>query len=176
MLLTPNAFLEALNNWYIRRSRPRFWRAERDTDKQAAYDTLFTALDTLCRVASPLLPMLSEEIFTGLGGTKSVHLQDWPSDIAEAADPAVEPARALGGEHVAEDVAHPGVFGIAREPRALELRSDELQWIREDLPGEAARRPHQQQLPPLRHAVRVLLQPRLLQCPVPGEQYVRYDE
>ncbi|MEN8161773.1 MAG: DUF5915 domain-containing protein, partial [Myxococcota bacterium] len=71
-------YLEALNNWYIRRSRPRFWKSERDADKQAAYDTLWTALTTLCRVASPLLPFLTDEIYRGLSGGESVHLGDWP--------------------------------------------------------------------------------------------------
>jgi isoleucyl-tRNA synthetase len=71
-------YLEALNNWYIRRSRPRFWQAEKDADKQAAYDTLYTALETLCRAASPLLPFLTDEIHQGLTGGDSVHLADWP--------------------------------------------------------------------------------------------------
>jgi isoleucyl-tRNA synthetase len=78
--------LEALNNWYIRRSRPRFWRAERDADKQAAYDTLYTALLTLVRAASPLLPFLSEEIHAGLAEGASVHLADWPDAAALPAD------------------------------------------------------------------------------------------
>jgi isoleucyl-tRNA synthetase len=72
------AFLDALNNWYIRRSRPRFWKAERDADKQAAYDTLHTVLAALCRVASPLLPLLTDEIYPALTGEGSVHLSDWP--------------------------------------------------------------------------------------------------
>ena len=79
--------IDALNNWYIRRSRPRFWKAEQDADKQDAYDTLYTALVTLCRAASPLLPMLTEEIHTGLTGEDSVHLQNWPEEIRQAADP-----------------------------------------------------------------------------------------
>jgi isoleucyl-tRNA synthetase len=70
--------LEALNNWYIRRSRPRFWKSEVDADKQAAYDTLWTALTTLCRVTSPLLPFLTDEIYRGLTGGESVHLGEWP--------------------------------------------------------------------------------------------------
>ena len=79
--------IEALNNWYIRRSRPRFWKAERDADKQDAYDTLYTALVVLCRAASPLLPLLTEAIHTGLTGEDSVHLQNWPEEIRQAADP-----------------------------------------------------------------------------------------
>ncbi len=82
-------YLEALNNWYIRRSRPRFWKSERDADKQAAYDTLWTALTTLCRVASPLLPFLTDEIYRGLTGGESVHLADWPDAEALPAEPAL---------------------------------------------------------------------------------------
>ncbi len=73
------AFLDALNNWYIRRSRDRFWRHGDDADTQAAFDTLYTALETVLRAASPLLPMLCEEIWRGLTGGRSVHLADWPN-------------------------------------------------------------------------------------------------
>jgi isoleucyl-tRNA synthetase len=71
-------FFEALNNWYIRRNKERFWKAERDADKQAAYDTLYTALHAMCRAAAPLLPMTLEVIYRGLTGEKSVHLADFP--------------------------------------------------------------------------------------------------
>ena len=71
-------FVEILNNWYIRRNKERFWNDRRDADKQAAYDTLYTALHLLCRVAAPLLPMVSESIYRGLTDEKSVHLTDWP--------------------------------------------------------------------------------------------------
>jgi isoleucyl-tRNA synthetase len=79
--------IDALNNWYIRRSRPRFWKSEEDQDKQDAYDTLFTALVVLCRAASPLLPLISEEIHRGLTAEESVHLCDWPRELESAADP-----------------------------------------------------------------------------------------
>jgi isoleucyl-tRNA synthetase len=80
------AYLDALNNWYIRRSRPRFWASEPSADKRAAYDTLFTCLTALMRVASPLVPFLSDEIYRGLTGGKSVHLADWPAASALVAD------------------------------------------------------------------------------------------
>jgi isoleucyl-tRNA synthetase len=70
---------EVLNNWYIRRNKERFWREEKDADKQAAYDTLYTALHVLVRAVSPLLPLISEEIWQGLvGADSSVHLDDYP--------------------------------------------------------------------------------------------------
>jgi isoleucyl-tRNA synthetase len=66
--------LEVLTNWYIRRSRPRFWAGEQD-----ALDTLWTVLETLCRAAAPLLPLTTEAIWRGLTGSPSVHLESWPS-------------------------------------------------------------------------------------------------
>jgi len=72
------AFIDALNNWYIRRSRNRFWTEGESGDKRDAYDTLYTVLVTLCRVAAPLLPLISESVYTGLTGESSVHLADWP--------------------------------------------------------------------------------------------------
>jgi isoleucyl-tRNA synthetase len=81
--------LDALNNWYIRRSRPRFWRAERDRDKLDAYDALYTALHVLCRAAAPFLPFVTEEIYRGLTGERSVHLADWPEAGSLAADPGL---------------------------------------------------------------------------------------
>lgn len=71
-------FFEALNNWYIRRSKERFWKSEQDTDKQAAYNTLYTVLHIMCRVAAPLLPITTEEIYKSLTDGKSVHLADYP--------------------------------------------------------------------------------------------------
>ena len=71
-------YLDALNNWYIRRSRPRFWGESGDEDRQSAYDTLYTCLITLCQAVAPLLPLLAEEVYTGLTGEESVHLSDWP--------------------------------------------------------------------------------------------------
>lgn len=73
-----SAFVDALNNWYVRRSRERFWKHEKDADKKSAYDTLYTVLCTVCRIVAPLLPMISEEVYRGLTGEKSVHLTDWP--------------------------------------------------------------------------------------------------
>jgi isoleucyl-tRNA synthetase len=76
------AFLDVLTNWYIRRSRDRFWGTSvvegRHADTAAAFDTLATTLELLCRVCAPLLPMLSEHIWQGLTGGRSVHLCDWP--------------------------------------------------------------------------------------------------
>ena len=71
-------FFENLNNWYIRRNKERFWKSEHDADKQSAYDTLYTVLHVMSRAAAPLLPLISENIYRGLTGEKSVHLADFP--------------------------------------------------------------------------------------------------
>jgi isoleucyl-tRNA synthetase len=72
-------FLDAMNNWYIRRSRGRFWRHEHDQDKQDAYDTLYSVLVLISKLAAPLLPLLTEAVYRGLTKERSVHLADWPS-------------------------------------------------------------------------------------------------
>ena len=82
------SFLDALTNWYIRRSRDRFWGGT-SSDSHDAFDTLYTALHVLTRVAAPLLPMVAEEIFTGLTGEGSVHLTDWPNAADLPADEAL---------------------------------------------------------------------------------------
>jgi len=72
-------FLDILNNWYIRRSRTRFW--DEDT---TAFNTLYTVLCTVCRCLAPLAPFVSEYIYKNLTGAESVHLTDWP--VANAVD------------------------------------------------------------------------------------------
>ncbi len=71
------AFLDVLTNWYIRRSRERFWAAEGVVD-EGAFDTLHTVLEVVTRATAPLLPLTTEEIWRGLTGGRSVHLADWP--------------------------------------------------------------------------------------------------
>ena len=78
-------FADVLTNWYVRRSRDRFWSGT-DTD---AFDTLYTVLETLTRVAAPLLPLVTEEIWKGLTGGRSIHLTDWPNENAFPADPGL---------------------------------------------------------------------------------------
>ncbi|NCW41816.1 MAG: isoleucine--tRNA ligase, partial [Actinobacteria bacterium] len=66
-------FAEVLTNWYIRRSRDRFWEGDKD-----AFDTLYTVLEAVLRAAAPLIPIVSEEMWRGLTGGRSVHLTSWP--------------------------------------------------------------------------------------------------
>ena len=77
-------FTEALTNWYVRRSRSRFWEEDRD-----AIDTLHTVLEVGTRLAAPLLPMACEVIWRGLTGERSVHLTDWPEPGLLPGDPAL---------------------------------------------------------------------------------------
>ncbi len=76
------SFLDALTNWYIRRSRDRFWSGDGD-----AFDTLYTTLHVLTRLSAPLLPLVAEEIYRGLTNERSVHLADWPDADALPSDP-----------------------------------------------------------------------------------------
>jgi len=78
-------FADVLTNWYVRRSRDRFWSGD-DTD---AIDTLYTVLETLCRIAAPLAPLITEEVWRGLTGAESVHLTDWPDAEQFAKDEAL---------------------------------------------------------------------------------------
>jgi isoleucyl-tRNA synthetase len=78
-------FGDVLTNWYVRRSRDRFW----DGTDRDAFDTLYTVLETLCRMAAPLLPLVTEEIWKGLTGGRSVHLEDWPDASEFPADHAL---------------------------------------------------------------------------------------
>ncbi|TRW45262.1 isoleucine--tRNA ligase [Georgenia yuyongxinii] len=74
--------LDLLTNWYVRTSRDRFW-----AEDSGAFNTLYTALEVLTRVMAPLAPLVSEEIWRGLTGGRSVHLTDWPALPATVADP-----------------------------------------------------------------------------------------
>jgi len=75
-------FTEALTNWYVRRSRSRFWDEDAD-----AIDTLHTVLEVTSRLAAPLLPLITEVIWRGLTEGRSVHLTDWPDAGSVPADP-----------------------------------------------------------------------------------------
>ena len=88
------SYLDALTNWYVRRSRDRFWAGDRD-----AFDTLYTVLETLARVVAPLAPLTAEEIWRGLTGERSVHLTAWPSadEFPVDHDAGVHDGRCAGG-------------------------------------------------------------------------------
>ncbi len=89
------AFLDDLSNWYVRRSRRRFWRSEADADKQAAYRTLYEVLVTLTQLLAPMTPFVTEQMYQNLVRTvdqsapQSVHHCDWPTVNAALQDEAL---------------------------------------------------------------------------------------
>ncbi len=86
-------FIDLLNNWYIRRSRRRFWRSGNDSDKEQAYQSLHTALMKLILVASPFIPFITEEIYGNLktaSQPESIHLSDFPVYDPSRRDPDLE--------------------------------------------------------------------------------------
>jgi len=85
-------FVDTLSNWYLRRSRRRFWKSESDSDKETAYATLYRALTTLSKLLAPSMPFLAEELYQNLvpsvdrTAPESVHLADWPDYDEELID------------------------------------------------------------------------------------------
>ena len=71
-------FLDDLSNWFVRRSRKRFWKSENDGDKMAAYDTLYFVLVEFSKLLAPFTPFMAEDLFRKLTGKESVHLEDYP--------------------------------------------------------------------------------------------------
>ncbi len=74
-------FIEDLSNWYVRRSRKRFWKTQNDSDKHDAYRTLYFVLIHLSKLMAPLAPFLAEDIYRTLTGRESVHLENWPERV-----------------------------------------------------------------------------------------------
>lgn len=72
-------FIEDASNWYVRRSRRRFWKSGDDSDKNNAYRTLHYVLVHLAQIIAPFTPFLAEELYQKLTGGESVHLLDWPA-------------------------------------------------------------------------------------------------
>ncbi len=85
-------FVDTLSNWYLRRSRRRFWKSESDADKKAAYATLYEALVTVSKLLAPTMPFIADEMYQNLvrstdkNAVLSVHLADWPKYDAALID------------------------------------------------------------------------------------------
>ncbi|MEM3650885.1 MAG: isoleucine--tRNA ligase [Candidatus Jordarchaeaceae archaeon] len=95
--------VDELSNWYIRRSRRRFWRAEMDEDKIAAYHTLFEALEKIVRLLAPFIPLISEAMYQNLSkgngeAPESVHMTDFPEFREELFDDELEKSMGLAIE------------------------------------------------------------------------------
>jgi isoleucyl-tRNA synthetase len=89
-----DAFVDDLSNWYVRRSRRRFWKSGEDADSRAAFQTLWECLRTVSLLSAPFTPFMSDEVYTNLTRTDpsapdSVHLADWPERTAGASDDAL---------------------------------------------------------------------------------------
>ncbi len=125
---TLRTFLDVLTNWYVRRSRERFW-----TGDPEALDVLWTVLTTMCQVAAPLLPLTTEAVYRGLvGDDSSVHLTDWPTSDDLVESPALVAAmdrvrdvcsassavRKAAGRRVRQPLANLTI--AARDAQALE--------------------------------------------------------
>ncbi|HEX2645655.1 MAG TPA: isoleucine--tRNA ligase, partial [Candidatus Dormibacteraeota bacterium] len=107
-------FVDDLSNWYIRRSRRRFWKSQSDEDKLAAYQTLYEALRTLCGLMAPFTPFLADAMHRNLCEDRSVHLSDFPSAV-DAGDAAIESAMARARQAVEAGLA-------ARDAARLKVR------------------------------------------------------
>ncbi len=98
------SFIDNLSNWYIRRSRKRFWKSEDDGDKEQAYQTLYTVLVTLAKLMAPFTPFIAEEIYRNLVGEESVHLAEYP-----VADESLIEEKLNGDMNLLRDVVTTGL-------------------------------------------------------------------
>ncbi len=125
-------FVDNLSNWYIRRSRNRFWKSEDGGDKENAYQTLYDVLVTLSKVMAPFTPFLSEEIYKNLTGKNSVHLADYPVPNETLINKDVREKMMITRNLVVQGLQKRSEAGIkVRQPLALLSAK-----IRIDLPQE----------------------------------------
>lgn len=137
-------FLDEVSNWYVRRSRRRFWKSQDDRDKAEAYATLYHVLTVFCRLAAPFTPFVTEYIYRQLTGQESVHLADWPAPEAARVSRTVENQMTAAREAVSLGLAARSAAKIkVRQPLAearinlsskLSLKNKNIvQIIREEL-------------------------------------------
>ncbi|MED5801585.1 isoleucine--tRNA ligase [Gordonia sp. Z-3] len=151
-------FVESLTNWYVRRSRARFWAGQ--DDDPDAFDTLYTVLEVAARLAAPLLPLATEAIWRGLTGGRSVHLTDWPAADDLPADTALVAAM----DEVQE------VCSVASSVRkANKLR------VRLPLPGLTVASPTAEQLTPYRDLIADEMNVKSVSLATDADAYGRYE-
>lgn len=139
-------FIDDASNWYVRRSRKRFWKSEDDNDKNDAYRTLHYVLVQLAHIMAPFTPFLAEELYQKLTGGESVHLQDWPevgqineqlvTDMKRAREYITEglALRAQNAIKVRQPLASvtvPELPDLYKEIIAEELNVKEVKWGKE---------------------------------------------
>lgn len=133
-------FVDHLSNWYLRRSRRRFWKSDSDADKRAAYATLYEALLTLSKLLAPTMPFMAEEIYQNLmqnhsdKGKASVHLEQWPTVDETALNPELVEEmnlvmRLVSLGHAARNSANIKVRQPLREAAFSLTRTDEIKLI-----------------------------------------------
>lgn len=125
-------FIDDASNWYVRRSRKRFWKSENDQDKDQAYATLHYVLLLLSQLLAPFVPFLSEELYHLLTGGESVHLGDWPE--AEEFDESIINNMSFAREIINEGLRQRAEAGIkARQPLAFVSVSDSNHMLNKEL-------------------------------------------
>ncbi|HYQ88217.1 MAG TPA: isoleucine--tRNA ligase [Candidatus Binatia bacterium] len=135
--------VEDLSNWYVRRSRRRFWKAGDPADKRAAYDTLFACLETVARLLAPYTPFVSEELHQSLvrpafpEAPKSVHWCDYPVADRAAVDEKLERNMELVRRIVAQGRAARNAAGVrTRQPLSIIATDGLTEKEKESLFGE----------------------------------------
>lgn len=138
-------FIDDASNWFVRRSRRRFWKSEDDSDKKDAYRTLHYVLVRLAHVLAPFTPFLAEELYQKLTGDESVHLRDWPEaghvdDLLVEAMAAARSAitdglavRAGAGFKVRQPLAKATVLNAPKSMLAPDLKDDLTAIMSEEL-------------------------------------------
>jgi isoleucyl-tRNA synthetase len=138
-------FVDDASNWYVRRSRRRFWKSQSDADKAAAYRTLHYVLVQLSMVLAPFTPFLAEELYRKLTGGESVHLLDWPeaghvnqrvvqemARLREAITVGLA-QRATGGIKVRQPLGQAKVWNIFDNGQPADSYEPYLEILREEL-------------------------------------------
>lgn len=117
-------FIDNLSNWYIRRSRKRFWKSEDDADKENAYQTLYVVLVELSKLMAPFTPFIAEEIYKNLTGEESVHLADFPVTDEKLVDEKLNDEMRKARETVRKGLQRRADVGIkVRQPlRVLSIK------------------------------------------------------
>ena len=132
-------FLESLTNWYVRRSRRRFWADGLGADKRQAYATLHRALETFCRLLAPFAPFVADRAYRDLTGGLDVHLAPWPADVPFLAGEALPEKVARLRDLVSLGLAWRGAHKIrVRQPLAamsvpVDLDEESAQALREEV-------------------------------------------
>ncbi len=133
-------YIDELSNWYIRRSRKRFWKSENDTDKAAAYETLYFALTTYIKLLAPLMPFITDEVYRDLvaavspKGPTSVHLAEWPDFDPKKIDADLDRAMATTRKIVEAGLSERNRAGLkVRQPLASLTVVSEVDKLPRDL-------------------------------------------